>query len=183
MKYASIRLLGILGGLAGILIGTSGRLLEMIFWGHFPGSWVAFSLISPEISSLFFILLGIIGVISSLLYSERRREMARVITASGLLGFPIGFVSGSYLTGSWIFWIIPGTLLTTAGCITLGTFEKIASSLPLVKSDKREIRLLGNALYSGLFIIGIFFLMAILIFASIVFIIATPPTPPSVPGI
>jgi hypothetical protein len=180
MKYASIRLLGILGGLAGILIGTSGRLLEMIFWGHFPGSWVAFSLISPEISSPLFILLGIIGMISSLLYSERRREMARVITASGLLGFPIGFASGSYLTGSWIYWIIPGTLLTAAGCIALGTLEKIASSLPLVKSDKREIRILGSALYSVLFVMGIFFLMAILIFASMVFILSTPQ---SVPGI
>jgi hypothetical protein len=180
MKYASIRLLGILGGLAGILIGTSGRLLEMIFWGHFPGSWVGFSLISPKISSPLFILLGIIGMISSLSYSESRRKMARVITASGLLGFPIGFASGSYLAGSWIYWIIPGTLLTAAGYIALGTPEKITSSLPLVKSDKREIRFLGNTLYSGLFVIGIFFLMAILIFASIVFILSTPT---SVPGI
>jgi uncharacterized membrane protein YfcA len=124
MKYTSIRLLGILGGLAGILIGTSGRLLEMIFWGHFPGSWVGFSLISPEISSPLFILLRIIGMISSLSYSESRREMARVITASGLLGFPIGFASGSYLAGSWIYWIIPGTLLTAAGYIAWGIPEK-----------------------------------------------------------
>ena len=180
MKYASIRLLGILGGLAGILMGASGLLLEMIFWGYLPGSWVGFSLISPEISSLFFILLGIIGMISSLLYSESRRKMARVITASGLLGFPIGLASGSYLVGSWIYWIIPGTLLTAAGYIALGTPEKITPSLPLVKSDKRDIRFLGNTLYSGLFVIGIFFLMAILIFASIVFIHSTPT---SVPGI
>lgn len=93
MKYASIRLLGILGGLIGILIGIGELLFQMIFWGHLPGSRVGFSLISPEAGALLFILLGITGTISSLLYSKSRMKMARVITASGLLGFPIGFAS------------------------------------------------------------------------------------------
>jgi hypothetical protein len=179
MRYPSIRLLGILGGLAGILMGPGGLLIEKTYWSHLPGSWVGLGLISPGTRELLFILLGIVGMISSAYYSDSRRKMAWVILGSGLLGFPIGWASEAYLVGSWIYWIIPGTLLTAAGCIALATPEKIASSLPLVRSDKREIRFLGYILYSGLFALGILFLVAILIFAS-VFILANPT---SVPGI
>jgi tetratricopeptide (TPR) repeat protein len=167
MKYASIRLLGILGGLTGILMGAGGLLSEMIFWGHLPGRWVGLGLISPEIRSLLFILLGAIGLIAALFYSEGRTRTAQAILTSGLLGFPIGFASGSYLIGSWIYWIIPGIMLTTAGYIALATPGRIASSLPLVKSDKREIRFIGYALYSGLFATGIILLMAVFILAGI----------------
>lgn len=45
--------------------------------------------------------------------------------------------------GSWIYWIIPGTLLSAAGYIALATPEKIASSFPLIKSDKKVIRFTG----------------------------------------
>jgi hypothetical protein len=68
MKYTSIWLLGILGGLAGVLIGAGELLFEMIFWGHLPGSWLGGSLILPEVGALLFILLGIMGMISSLLH-------------------------------------------------------------------------------------------------------------------
>jgi hypothetical protein len=164
--YTSIRLLGILGGLIGILIGIGELLFQLIFWGHLPGSWLGGSLIPPEVGALLFILLGIMGMISSLLYSKSRRRMAWAILASGCLGFPIGLAAGAYLVQSWIYWIIPGTILTAAGCIALATPEKIASSLPLVKSDKREIRFLGYALYSGLFAIGIILLIVAFILAS-----------------
>ncbi len=87
MRYTSIRLPGILGGLAGRSYRRRRAAVRVIFRGHFPGSWVGISLISPGISSPLFILLGIIGVISSMLYSESRREMSRVITAIGLLDF------------------------------------------------------------------------------------------------
>jgi hypothetical protein len=167
VRYASIRLLGILGGLAGIIIGIGELLFEMVFWGHIPGSWLGGSLIPPEAGALLFILLGIMGMISSLLYSESRRKMAWAILASGCLGFPIGLASGAYLVGSWIYWIIPGTMLAAAGYIALVTPERIVSSFPLVKSDKREIRFLGYALYSGLFAIGVILLVVAFIFASI----------------
>jgi hypothetical protein len=88
MKYASIRLPGILGGLAGILMGVGELLLEMISWGHLPGSWVGLGLISPEIGALLFILLGAIGLIAALFYSEGRKRTAQAILTSGLLGFP-----------------------------------------------------------------------------------------------
>lgn len=57
-------------------------------------------------------------------------------------------------------------MLTAAGYIALATPEKIASSLPLVKSDKREIRFLGYALYSGLFAVGLILVMVVLILAG-----------------
>lgn len=162
----SILLLGILGGLAGILIGAGELLFEIVFWGHVQGNWLGGALIPPEVGALIFILLGMTGMISALFYSERRRRMAWVILASGLLGFPIGLASGSYLVGSWIYWILPGAMLTAAGYIALATPEKIASSLPLVKSDKREIRFLGYALYSGLFAVGLILVMVVLILAG-----------------
>lgn len=166
MRNVSILLLGILGGLLGILIGAGELLSVIIFWGHLPGSWAGLGLISPEIEAILFILLGMIGTIAALSYSEGRKRTAQAILISGLSGFLIGFVSGSYLMGGWIYWLIPGALLTTAGYIALVTPEKIASSLPLVRSDKREIRFMGYALYSGLFIGGLILVMAALILTS-----------------
>lgn len=166
MRNLSILLLGVLGGLAGILTGAGELLVGEFLSGQAPGSWLRSGLISPEVGALLFVMLGITGIISSLLYSESRRKMAWVILASGLLGFPIGFASGAYLVGGWIYWIIPGAMLTAAGCIALATPEKIASSLPLIKSDKREVRFIGYALYGGLFVIGVILLMAVFILAS-----------------
>ncbi len=48
----------------------------------------------------------------------------------------------------------------------MATPEKVSSSLPLVKSGKREVRLAGYALYSSLFAIGVILLMAFFILAN-----------------
>ncbi len=157
MKNVSVLLSGILGGFLGILIGA-GELLLLLLFGtssHIPGSWLEGGLVPPEAGALLFILLGVLGTIASLSYSEKRRGLARVILLCGLLGFPVGYASGSYLVGGWIYWIIPGILLTVAGLISMATPERIASSLPLLKNDKSNIRFLGYALYSGLFIAGL----------------------------
>jgi hypothetical protein len=126
MRYASIRMLGIFGGLAGILVSIAEFLLWVFSSGHTPAISTGAGIISPEVGALIFILLGIIGMISSLLYSESRMKMAQVILATGLLGFLIGLVSGGLLVGNWIYWIIPGTLLSTAGYIAMTTSKKVA---------------------------------------------------------
>ncbi len=160
---------GILGGFLGILIGAGELLLWLLFGtsSHVPGSWLEGGLVPPEAGALLFILLGVLGAIASLWYSEKRKGLARVILFCGLLGFPVGYASGSYLVGGWIYWIIPGALLTVAGLIALATPERIASSLPLLKSDKREIRFFGYALYSGLFIAGLIIIMSGLFIAGL----------------
>ena len=58
-------------------------------------------------------------------------------------------------------------MLTTAGYIALATPGRFAYSLPLVKSDKREIHFIGYALYSSLFATGIILLMALFVLAGI----------------
>lgn len=91
-----------------------------------------------------------------------------MILLCGLLGFPAGYASGSYLVGNWMYWIIPGTLLTASGIIAVVTPERIASSLPLVRSDKKETRLLGWALWSGLLVAGLVLIIGGLFLAGLI---------------
>ena len=162
-------ILGIVGGLFAILIGSGELLFLSFFWvsSHVPGSWLDGVLIPPQVGAILFILLGVGGMVAALSYREDRREPAKVILLCGLLGFPLGYASGSYLVGNWIYWIIPGTLLIAAGLIALVTPGRIASSLPLTRSGKREARLLGWVLYCGLFIAGLILVMGGLFLAGL----------------
>lgn len=91
MRNISILLLGILGGISAVLIGVG----ELLFWmisfssSHIPSSWLDGVLIPPEVGGLLFIVLGMLGIVAALLYSERRRRLAWAILTSGLLGFSI----------------------------------------------------------------------------------------------
>jgi hypothetical protein len=162
-------MLGISGGLFAVLIGAGELLLWLLFAtsSHIPGSWLAGTLMPAGVGAILFMLLGVSGLTSALLYSKWKRMPAWPILLSGLLGFPIGYASGSYLVGNWMYWIIPGTLLTASGIIALVTPERITSSLPLVRNDEREVHLLGWALWSGLLIAGLVLVMGGLFLAGL----------------
>jgi hypothetical protein len=150
---AIVTIPGVIGGLSGILIGGAELLWFIISAAssHMPGSWIEGNFISPEIGASVFILLGIMGGISSLLYPMKKVNLGGVIILCGLLGFPVGYASGSYASMGWTGWIIPGVLLTAAGVISLAGPDKITSALPLLNSDNSRRRFLGRVLYSLLF--------------------------------
>jgi tetratricopeptide (TPR) repeat protein len=153
MAKAIATILGVIGGLFGILIGG----LELLWFiisavsSHIPRSWIEGSFISPETGAIIFILLGMVGAISSLLYSVKKANLGRAIILCGLLGFPVGYASGSYASMGWTGWIIPGVLLTAAGIMSLVGPDRIASSLPLLNSNNSSSRLMGRLLYGVLF--------------------------------
>jgi hypothetical protein len=153
MAKAIVTIPGVIGGIFGILIGGLGLLWFIIsaVSSHIPRSWIEGSLISPEMGASLFILLGMAGAVSSLLYPMKMLNLDWVIVLCGLAGFPIGYASSSYASTGWTGWIIPGVLLTAAGIMALAGPDKITSSLPLLNSDNRRSRFLGRVLYGVLF--------------------------------
>jgi hypothetical protein len=153
MAKAIVTIPGVIGGLFGIFIGS----LELLWFiisavsSHIPRSWIEGSLISPETGAIIFILLGMAGAVSSLLYPVKRANLGWPIILCGLLGFPAGYASGSYASMGWTGWIIPGVLLTAAGIMSLAGPDRIASSLPLLNSNDSRSRFLGCAIYGILF--------------------------------
>jgi tetratricopeptide (TPR) repeat protein len=103
-----------------------------------------------------------------LLYPMKKVNLGGVIILCGLLGFPVGYASGSYASMAWTGWIIPGVLLVAAGIISLAGPDKIASTLPLLNSDNSRSRLLGRVLYSALFIVVLAIFMTCLLYIGYV---------------
>ncbi|MDD2755774.1 MAG: tetratricopeptide repeat protein [Methanothrix sp.] len=175
MAKAIVTIPGVIGGLFGILIGG----LELLWFiisavsSHIPRSWIEGNIISPETGACIFILLGMIGAVSSLLYPVKKMNLGWVIILCGLAGFPVGYASGSYTNMGWTGWIIPGVLLTAAGIMSLTGPDRIASSLPLLNSDNNQTKFLGRILYSMLFA-GVM----ILIMIGLLFIGSVPDTSP-----
>jgi len=175
MAKAIVTIPGVIGGLFGILIGG----LELLWFiisavsSHIPRSWIEGNIISPETGASIFILLGMIGAISSLLYPVKKMNLGGVIILCGLAGFPIGYASGSYTNMGWTGWIIPGVLLTAAGIMALAGPDRIAPSLPLLNSDNSRSRFLGRILISIIYAGGL-----ILIMIGLLFIGSVPDTSP-----
>lgn len=150
MAKAIVTTMGVVGGLFGILIGG----LELLWFiisavsSHIPRSWIEGNIISPETGASIFILLGMIGAVSTLLYPVKKVNLGGVIILCGMAGFPVGYASVSYTNMGWTGWIIPGVLLTAAGIMSLAGPDRIASSLPLVNSDNSRSRFLGRILIS-----------------------------------
>jgi hypothetical protein len=166
---------GVIGGLSGILIGCV-ELLSFIVSAassHMPRSWIEGSIISPEIGAGIFILLGIFGAVSALLYPTKKVNSGWIIILCGLLGFPVGYASGSYASMGWVSWIFPGTLLVAAGLISLAGPDRIKSSLPMLSSENSRSRSLGSALYSVLFIA-----ILIMIMSGLLYLGSAPDTSP-----
>lgn len=168
MAKAIVTITGVTGGLFGILIGG----LELLWFivsavsSHIPRSWIEGSFISPEMGAIIFILLGMTGALSSLLYPLKKANLGWAIVFCGLLGFPVGYASGSYASMGWTGWIIPGVLLTAAGIMSLAGTDRIASSLPLLNSNSSRSRFLGRVLYGILFAGVLALIMICLLFIS-----------------
>lgn len=153
MAKAIVTIPGVIGGLFGILIGS----LELLWFiisavsSHIPRSWIEGSFISPETGAFIFILLGMAGAVLSLLYPMKMGNLGWAIIFCGLMGFPVGYASGSYASMGWTGWIIPGVLLTAAGIMSLAGPDRIASSLPRLNSNSSRSRILVRVLYGVLF--------------------------------
>jgi len=175
MAKAIVTIPGVIGGLFGILIGGLELLWFIIFAvsSHIPRSWIEGNIISPETRACIFILLGMIGAVSSLLDPVKKVNLGGVIILCGLAGFPVGYASGSYSNMGWTGWIIPGVLLTAAGIMSLAGPDRIASSLPLLNSDNSQTKFLGRILYSMLFA-GVL----ILVMIGLLFVGSVPDTSP-----
>ena len=144
-----LMLLGLLGGLAAILMGSGIVLYSVISAAssHIPREWIGGSLLSPEIGGLLYIVLGSMGVLGALLiYTRYLRVSAALLLASGILGFLVSYACSSRIMGV-LNWIAPGILLILAGILTLITPEKLGSSLPLLKSDRQIVRRVGYAVF------------------------------------
>jgi hypothetical protein len=168
MAKATVTIPGAIGGLFGILIGGIGLLWFIIsaVSSHIPRSWIEGSLISPETGAILFILLGMAGAVSSLLYPVKKANLGWVIALCGLAGFPVGYASSSYASMGWTGWIIPGVLLAAAGIMALAGPDKITSSLPLLNSDNIRNRFLGRVLYGVLFSVVMIIIMIGLLFVG-----------------
>jgi hypothetical protein len=168
MARAIVTIPGVIGGLFGILIGGIGLLwfITSAVSSHIPRSWIEGNLISPETGASLFILLGMAGAVSSLLYPVKKANLGWVIVLCGLAGFPIGYASSSYASMGWTGWIIPGVLLTAAGIMALAGPDRIASSLPPLNSDNSRSRFLGRVLYGVLFSVVMVTIMIGLLFVG-----------------
>ncbi|OPY54950.1 MAG: Tetratricopeptide repeat protein [Methanosaeta sp. PtaU1.Bin112] len=168
MARAIVTITGVIGGLFGILIGGLGLLWFIIsaVSSHIPRSWIEGRLISPETGAILFILLGMAGAVSSMLYPMKKANLGWVIVLCGLAGFPVGYASSSYASIGWTGWIIPGVLLTAAGIVSLAGPDRIASSLPLFNSDNSRSRFLGRVLYGVLFAGALALIMIGLLFVG-----------------
>jgi hypothetical protein len=89
MAKAIVTIPGVIGGLFGILIGG----LELLWFiisavsSHIPRSWIEGNIISPETGACIFILLGMIGAVSSLLYPVKKMNLGGVIILCGWADF------------------------------------------------------------------------------------------------
>lgn len=154
----ALRIIGIVGGLFGILVGAA-----MLHTG------LAAML---ESFGAILILLGLLGICGSILYPKNRRLAAGLLISCGILGFPVAYASINFLGSGfvgWLAWTFPATLMIIAGMIAWITPERLGSSLPLLKSDKVELRRAGQVLYAALLIAGLSLTMGILLFSGILF--------------
>lgn len=147
----AIKVLGIVGGLLGILIGFF-YILSTILSGE-AGQSGGFE------GGNLFILLGFVGLIGTFVTSKRRRLGSALLLSSGFLGFIIGADLMPYPLPSWKAWVIPGTLLVIGGILALIAPEKIWASLPLARSESRSMRWLGYSVYTIITLFALLFIM------------------------
>ena len=144
-----LMLLGLIGGLSAILMGLGVVLYSFISAAssHIPSQWIEGRLIDPFDGGLLYIMLGVAGVFgAALVYTKYQKAATALLLASGILGFLVSYASSSHIMGV-LNWIAPGILLILAGILTLITPERLGSSLPLLKSDRKLVRRVGYAVF------------------------------------
>ena len=166
----ALKILGVIAGLLGVLVGLV---------------WIGFGIIASTSVHMGYsgglmipggiatVLIGLLGIKSIFLYAKKPKVASKLLLSLGIMGFFIGYATDYKATEGFlglIAWTAPGTLMIVAGLICWITPEKIASSLPLLKNDRRGIRLAAQAIYGGLFAGGIVLMMGILFIAGALFI-------------
>jgi hypothetical protein len=163
----ALKIPGIIGGLLAIVIG--------LIWLGF--GFVAFA--SNHVGSAggtlamggaaVFVLFGLVAIYSSIIYDKKPSLASKRLLWSGILGFLVGYVVDIAIMGGFlglISWTVPGTLMIIAGLIGRITPERLASSLPLLNNDRRDIRLVAKIMYGGLFAGIIIMMMGILLLSG-----------------
>jgi hypothetical protein len=167
----AIQILGLLGGLAGLLIAAFDLLASLVGLSssHIPSGWSELDLAGGVV----FLLLGLAGIGGAFLYTRNKKRAAWLLLGSGLLGFPVGYIAWIPFLGflGWILWIPPGVLLTVAGLLALITPERLRSLLGQGSktADRASREPIDQAVFVGVIFAGIGLLTVILMFAGILF--------------
>jgi tetratricopeptide (TPR) repeat protein len=167
----AIQILGLLGGLAGLLIAAFDLLASLVGLSssHIPSGWSELGLAGGVV----FLLLGLAGIGGAFLYTRNKKRAAWLLLGSGLLGFPVGYIAWIPFLGflGWVLWIPPGVLLTVAGLLALITPERLRSLLGQGSktADRASREPIDQAVFVGVIFAGIGLLTVILMFAGILF--------------
>jgi tetratricopeptide (TPR) repeat protein len=167
----SIQILGLLGGLAGLLIAAFDLLASLVGLSssHIPYSWSELG----QAGGVVFLLLGLTGIGGAFLYTRNKKRAAWLLLGSGLLGFPVGYIAWIAFFGflGWVLWIPPGVLFTAAGLLAWITPERLRSLLGQGSktADRAGREPIDQAVFVGVIFAGIGLLTVILMFAGILF--------------
>ncbi len=167
----ALKVLGIIGGLLAIAVG-----LIWVVFGFIASTSVHIGSAGGTLAmggAVIFVLFGLLAIYSSFTYNKKPGRASKVLLSSGILGFIVGYAVDFAIMGGilgLIAWTVPGTLMIAAGLIGWITPKRLASSLPLLNSDRGEIRLAARVLYGGLFAGLIIMMMGILFVSGALFL-------------
>lgn len=166
----SLKVPGIVGGLLAIVIGSAWLVFGLIaFASSHVGSAGALTIAGGAV----FMGMGLLAIYSSIIYVKKPRLASKLLLSTGFIGFFVGYAADYAIMQGFlglITWTVPGTLMIAAGLIGWITPQRLASSLPLLKSDRGDVRLVARVLYGGLFAGVIILMMGILFFSGAMFI-------------
>jgi tetratricopeptide (TPR) repeat protein len=166
----ALKVLGILGGLLAIVIGLAWLVFGLIASASsHVGSAGALTIAGGAV----FMMMGLLAIYSSIIYTKNRRLASKLLLSSGFLGFFVGYAADYAIMQGFlglITWTVPGTLMIVAALIGWITPQRLASSLPLLNNDRGDIRLAAKVLYGGLFAGVIIMMMGILFFSGAMFL-------------
>ena len=166
----ALKILGILGGLLAIVIGLAWLVFGLI---AYASSHVGSAGTLTIAGGAVFMMMGLLAIYSSIIYAKKPRLASKLLLSSGILGFFVGYAA-DYATMQGILgllaWIVPGALMIVAGLIGWITPQRLASSLPLLRNERKDIRLAAVVLYGGVFAGVIIMMMGILLFSGAMFL-------------
>ncbi len=167
----AFKALGIIGGLLAISIGLMWAVFGFIASAsvHVGRAGGTLTMVGAAV----FMLLGLLAIYSSIIYAKKPKLASKLLLSSGILGFFAGYAGDYAIMGGFmglIAWTVPGALMIAAGLIGWVTPARIASSLPLLKDDRREIRLAARVLYGGLLAGLIIMMVGILLISGALFL-------------
>lgn len=166
----ALKVLGILGGLLAIVIGSAWLVFGLI---ASASSHVGSAGVLTIAGGAVFMGMGLLAIYSSIIYVKKPRLASKLLLSTGFLGFFVGYAADYAIMQGFLglmTWTVPGTFMIAAGLIGWITPQRLAFSLPLLKSDRGDVRLVARVLYGGLFAGVIIMMMGILFFSGAMFI-------------